>query len=64
MILRRVIFLVVYTHHKHRRVGRWRRDDDLFGAAFEMRRRLVDCRKDARRLDHIIGAIRAPSYGK
>ena len=51
---------VVDSHDEHRRVGRWRGDDDLLGSTINMSFRLVDRREDAGRLYDVLGASRTP----
>merc|ERR1719424_2099096 len=51
---------VVDTHHEHRSIRRRRRDNDLLGAALQVRARLVDDSEDASRLANDVSARLTP----
>merc|ERR1719258_857377 len=53
---------VVDTHHEHRRVGGGSRDDDLLGAALQVRARLLDHGEDAGRLADDVRALLTPRH--
>lgn len=55
-----VVGLLVDTHHVHGGIGRGSRDDDLLGAALEMRSGLLLGGEDTGRLDNVVGASLAP----
>jgi len=56
----RVVDVLVDAHHKHGRISRRRRDDDLLAAAVNVQLSLLQRREYSSRLNHVVDADLAP----
>ena len=63
MLRGRLVCVFVHSHHKHRSISRWCRDDDLLGSALQMSTGFLYRGKHSRRLDHIFCSFCPPRDG-